>query len=316
MNSFVVALSAVVPMMIMLAIGQFLKLKKVMDEPFFRKLSMLTFKLFLSVSVYYNIYTADFETSFNKQVLAYVVLLQFVVVGISIVTGNLMEKTKRRQGAVAHCLFHTNTVIYPTLIGNAVLGEGNLGIIAFIIAILVPIQNIVSAIVLELYRDTNAKINLKKLLKSVVTNPFVFAAILGTLTKIVDLRFPLVLANVLRDLARCGTPVALIAMGGLLNFSAFRGNLRTVVLTTVVRLFIIPGVLIFLSVFLGYSGPNLLGVMCLTMTPPAVNCFNMAVAMDSDEDLTSEIIVVASVASLFSVFFWIYLISSMGLLAV
>ena len=312
MNSFQTALNAVLPMFLMLATGAALRRIGLADEKTLNRLNTLCFKVFLATNIYFNICKMDIASVLDARFLAYAALTQLGVLAVSLVSGFTFAKGKKACGAVAHCVFHTNFVIFGTLIGTSLCGEGNIGAIALLIAIIVPLQNVLSVALLELFRE-NSKLALGPTLKSVIKNPYVVAALLGFATQLIGFRWPGVFMGFFRDLGRCGTPLAMIAMGGLFNFGSVRGNLRMIVSGSLVRLLVVPAIFLPLSIALGYRGPQLVALMALFFAPTAATSFNLAGAMDSDADLTSQIIVFSSLASLLTIFGWIWLLGSLGL---
>ena len=165
------------------------------------------------------------------------------------------------------------------------------------IAVIVPVQNILSVITLEMFRE-GGKISFKQIAKGVIKNPYVIAAILGCLTHLFGIRYPDLIANIFRDLGRCGTPVALIVMGGLFNFGAVYENVKSIMTGVICRLIIVPAILIPISIWLGFRGGDLIGLMCIFVAPCAITSFNLASAMDSDADLAAQLVVFTSVVSL------------------
>lgn len=312
MSSFQTALSAVLPMLIMLSLGVFLKKINIVDEHTLTKMNKLCFKTFLAISLYYNVYTANIAEVFNGKLIIYAVITQFIVLGISLLAAFPTEKTKKRRGALSHGIFHTNFVIFGTLIGTALCGEGNIGAISLLIAIIVPVQNILSVVLLELFRE-GGKLTFKKVFGGVVTNPYVIAALLGFLTQILRIQFPVVLVNVIRDLGRCGTPIALIVMGGLFNFKAVKSNLKSIAVGIIFRLVIVPSLLITVTIWLGFRGADFIGLMCIFIAPCATTSFNLASAMDSDADLAAQLVVFTSLCSLGTIFLWIFTLSNFGI---
>lgn len=313
MNSFQTALSAVLPMFVMLVVGNFLKRIKMVDEHTLNKMNTLCFKTFLSISLYYNIYKANIAEVFNGKLLMFAVITQFIILGISFIAAIPVTKGKKKRGALIHGIFHTNFVIFGTLIGTALCGEGNIGAISLLIAVIVPVQNILSVITLELFRE-GGKISFKQIAKGVIKNPYVIAAILGCLTHLFGIRYPDLIANIFRDLGRCGTPVALIVMGGLFNFGAVYENIKSIVTGVVFRLIVVPAILIPISIWLGFRGGDLIGLMCIFVAPCAITSFNLASAMDSDANLAAQLVVFTSVASIFTIFIWIFTLSQLKLL--
>ena len=121
------------------------------------------------------------------------------------------------------------------------------------------------------------------------------------------------LSNVFRDLGRCGTPVALIVMGGLFNFGAVKSNLRSIAVGILFRLLIVPAILVPVTVWLGFCRADFIGLMCIFIAPCATTSFNLASAMDSDADLAAQLVVFTSVCSLGTIFMWIFILSRMGI---
>ena len=311
MNSFNTALNAVFPLFAYLALGIFLRRIKLTDEHTLQKMNKVTLKVFLACNIYYNVITADLKELFNARVLLIAMGIQTFILALSLVIAYLSEKTRKRRGALSHCIFHTNFVIFSTLLGNALCGEGNLGSIALMVATLVPYQNILSVIVLELHRE-NSHVTFKKVFGGVLSNPFVVAAILGFGTHLLHIQFPTLVTNIIRDLGRCGTPVALIVMGGLFNFGSIRSNLRSLIAGVFARLILVPALLLPVLTRTGFQGPDFVGILCVLIAPCANSCFSLACGMDSDADLTSQMVVFTSLTSLLTIFGWIFLLSSMG----
>lgn len=312
MSSFQTALTAVLPMFIMLLLGWYLRKINMADEHMLNKLNTVCFRAFLAVNVYYNIYKVNIKEVFNGKLLLYAILTQIVILAFSLLVAMITEKTKKKRGALAHGIFHTNFVIFGTLIGTALCGEGNIGGISLLIAVIVPVQNVLSVVLLEMFRE-NSKLGFRKTFGGVMKNPYVIAAIAGFLTQLLHIHYPDVIANVFRDLGRCGTPVALIVMGGLFNFGAVKDNLKPIAVGLMSRLILVPAALIALTIALGFRGSEFIALMCIFIAPCATTSFNLASAMDSDADLAAQLVVFTSLASLVSIFLWIFALSQMGM---
>ena len=133
------------------------------------------------------------------------------------------------------------------------------------------------------------------------------------MTQLLHIQYPDMLSNVFRDLGRCGTPVALIVMGGLFNFGAVKSNLRSIAVGILFRLLIVPAILVPVTVWLGFCRADFIGLMCIFIAPCATTSFNLASAMDSDADLAAQLVVFTSVCSLGTIFMWIFILSRMGI---
>ena len=96
-------------------------------------------------------------------------------------------------------------------------------------------------------------------------------------------------------------------LGGDLDFSKVKGNLKTafVVLT------IMPMV-----VMMGYRDADLLSGVLADQTPVAVSSYIMAQQAGADGQLAGQLVVFSSVLSIFTLFVTIFILRTMGLLAV
>lgn len=312
MNAFQTALSAVLPLFVLLALGVFFRRSGMLDRHTLERMNAFGFKVLLSVSLYYNIVTADIRKVFDGKLLLYALAAQAAVLGIALLVALPVEKTKKRRGALAHGVLHTNFVIFGTLIGTAICGEGNMGSISLLIATVVPMQNVLSVILLELFRE-NSELRFGKVFGGVIKNPYVIAALLGFATKLLPFALPGVALNIVRDIGRCGTPIALIVMGGLFNFGAIRENVKPIAAGVFARLVLVPAVMVPLSAALGFRGAAMVGLMCIFIAPCATSSFNLASAMDSDADLAAQLVVFTSLCSLATIFCWIFALGRMGL---
>ena len=82
----------------------------------------------------------------------------------------------------------------------------------------------------------------------------------------------------------------------------------------VARLLIVPAIMIPVTVSLGFTGPAMVGLMCIFIAPCATTSFNLASAMDSDADLAAQLVVFTSLCSLLTIFGWIFLLTQRGML--
>ena len=119
MNSFQTALNAVFPLFSFLALGVFLRKINLTDKPTLQKMNKVTLNVFLASNIYYNIISADLAQLFNARLLLTGIGIQLLILTLSLIVAFLVEKPKKRRGAISHCIFHTNFVIFSTLLGNA-----------------------------------------------------------------------------------------------------------------------------------------------------------------------------------------------------
>ena len=77
---------------------------------------------------------------------------------------------------------------------------------------------------------------------------------------------------------------------------------------------ILPGILLIIAILLGFRGVPLASLAILFGGPVAVTSFSMAVQMKADSELAAEIVVVTSLAVLFTFVILLTLLGNYGYL--
>ncbi|MGN0970559.1 MAG: AEC family transporter, partial [Aristaeellaceae bacterium] len=108
MQEFIVTLNIMLPLLIMLGIGWFLRRIGMMDEAVTQGMNKLVFKLFLPVMLFNNIRALDMN---NVPGLAFAAYLFLGVLGIFLLARLIVPrlvKDPRQSGVVVQTLFRTN----------------------------------------------------------------------------------------------------------------------------------------------------------------------------------------------------------------
>ena len=138
-------------------------------------------------------------------------------------------------------------------------------------------------------------------LRRLVTNPFVVAALVGLLLAATGATLPPPVDQPLRLLAGAAIPLMLLSYGAALRLSPLPGRAghnREVVAVSLLKLCFMPVVAGLLGSALGLTGPALLGVVLTAALPTAQNIFLHATRYLVAEDLARESTLVTTVFSL------------------
>jgi len=309
-ESLQMAMNVVVPMFLMLALGCLLRRIGMFDQHTLDKMNDVCFKVFMAPLLYYNIYTARTPIGESGRMLLFAVVSELLLFTALWIITVVIEKENPRRAALLQGLFRTNAVLFCTAIGTSILGEGNIGPISLLVSVVVPLYNVLTVIELEIFRG--GKIKPGKIALGVLKNPYIVAAILGYLTVALRIQLPVPVVTSLRDITRCSTPVALMVLGGLFNFGAVRGNLRNIIVGVAGRLVIVPAIMLPITIWMGFRGVELVGLMGMFVAPTAVASFNMAHAMDADYDLAGHLVVFGTMFSVVTIFFWVFGLGYLG----
>ena len=109
------------------------------------------------------------------------------------------------------------------------------------------------------------------------------------------------------------TPLSLIALGGTFQAGELRKNAKPLGITVLSKLVLMPVFFLLIGLFLRMDAAELAALTGVSITPTAVSTYAMAQKMGSDGELAGQIVVVTSLLSVVSMFAWVFLLSSAGI---
>lgn len=309
MQSFFISVNAIFPIVIMAGIGCLLRMKGVLSISTFNEMNKLCFKLFLPSLLFYNVYTSEFSVQHLGLILFNVagIIAAFLVLSAVV---PLFVKDRRRRGVIVQGIYRGNYILLGVPIATVICGEGNIGPVALAASVVVPLFNFLAVITLSLNSDK--KVAWREMLLNIVKNPLIGASVLGLICVFLGIDIPVFLESTLRDLGRTATPLSLVVLGGSLAPEKALTNVKALVTVCFFRLIVLPLIMVSIAIFVGFRGPELISVLMVFAAPTAVSSFVMSQQMGADGELAGEIILVTSVVSTFTMFAWIFSLSSIG----
>lgn len=306
----ILSFNVVVPLFLMLVLGYSLKQIRVYDEHTISGMNQLVFKVFLPLLLFINIYQTDVAGVFDLKLMLVAVL---GVLGSFFMTWLIIawiEKDNRKRGVLIQGIFRSNFVIFGIPVTTSLFGGEATGAAALLVAVIVPIFNMLSVVILEIYRGS--RINVPKILKGILTNPLIIGSVIGLLCLWLHIKIPLVLEKTISDLSKVTTPLALVILGGSFTFSSMKGNVKQIAIGVLGKLVIVPVICLSFALLIGIRGVGLAILMSIFASPTAVSSFSMAKQMDGDADLAGHLVVLGSMLSVVTMFVWIFIFKQGG----
>lgn len=310
-SNLLVAIGAVVPMFCLMFIGAMVKRMKLLTDEELVHVNRMVFRIFFFCMMFYNIYTTDIATTFRPMLILFGaggVLATVLIAGIIVCA---IEPSNKRRGAMIQATFRSNFVLMGIPLIANIFGDDQLAIPTMMIAIIVPIYNIVSVFILETFRGGH--FYLPGILLGVLKNPMILGALLGAAFLILGIPIPKPVLKPIGQVAAATTPVALIILGASFKGGSFHNHLPQLVGCVLARLIIVPTIMLGLAIFLGFRGIELVTLVAIFATPCAVAGFAMAQQMNSDAELAGNCVVYTSALSCFTIFGWIFLLKTLGM---
>ena len=312
MQSLQLSFSVVCPLFLLMALGYLMRRIGWWDEPFALQLNKISYRVFFSTYLFTSVYNTDLSQAFNKRLMLYALGSTLFVFLLTPVIALLCCKNKAQRGVVAQGMARSNTLLFGLPMVVTLCGEAHAGAIALVIAAIVPLYNILSVILLELFRG--GVMRPSKILRQVITNPLVIGAATAIVFLLLGIQLPGPVNKVVNDIGRIATPLSLMILGGTFRFESLKGNKMTLFGVCLAKLVLIPMGMIGLGVLVGLRGIELAVLLALFATPAASSSFTMAEQMGGDYELAGQIIVFSTAFSVLTVFLWVFVLLQTGLL--
>ena len=306
-----IAFHAIVPLFLIIAVGYTVKRLGWIGPEEVRRFNKVCFYTFMPVMLFYNIYTSDFSQAVRLPYALFVVGAALGMVAVSFAVTLLAEKMPERRGVMIQAAFRSNFVLLGLPIAAELLPEGNLGVTALMVAIVVPIYNMMSVVVLEYFRGGKPRAG--EVLLAVVKNPLILGSVAGLLVQALHITLPEVLVSFAGKMNSAATPLILLLLGASFETREVARYKKELLVCVGLRLVVFPGAILTLAAALGLRDIEFVTVLAMTAAPTAVNSFNMAQQLGGDSQLAGSAVVVSTAASFFTLFVWITLFKQLGM---
>ncbi len=312
MENLIVSAQVVLPLLLMMMVGVGVRRCGLADEAVLRRVDAIAFRIFLPVLLFQNLYTVDLNQAFDLGLICYTIACVLLTFGLSMVLIPKFEKDDKKRASLIQAIIRSNFLIFGLAIAVSLYGEGNAASVALLGSVFVPLSNALAVYILEYFRM--GKVSARHIAMSIVKNPLVIAAILGIVVLVLRIPLPAVIKKTVKDMSAVATPLCLLTLGGSLHASDAKENVRQITLGLFARMVLVPGIFLPVAVLLGFRGEALLGLMVLFASPTAVSSYTMAQQMGADGKLAGQLVAFTTVASLVTIFLFVFLFKQLGYL--
>lgn len=342
LSTLVFAFEAVFPLVFLIFLGYWLRLRGIFSEEFLSKGYSFSFRVALPCLLFCNVYSIESLSRIDFRTILYAALVVLLLFLIGLALSVAMIADRRQRGVVTQCFFRSNCAILGISLTESLGGAFALQCAAVVTAFTIPLFNILAVVSLSVFCDdrkdrghSGCSIDYCGIVKKIVTNPLIISVALGLVCLFVRSFIPLnaegekafllsrelkFLYSVVENISRIASPLMLLILGGQFTFEASKSMKKQILLGTVGRIVAAPAIAIGLGFFLSRFGVLSLGApeyatfIAVFATPVAVSSAIMAREMGNDEILAGQLVVYTSIGSVFTIFFLATLCRSFGLI--
>lgn len=312
MENLIVAVNCVIPVFICLAVGYIAKMRRVIPEGTYPYINRFSFTVLLSVQMFHNVYSAEFNRAFSPRLIAYLLgATLFIYITAGLIFRHAVKDPRTRE-AYWQDAYRTNVAIVGIALMEVLSDANGVALMTIAVSILVPLYNVLAVIALELC--SGRKVSIGTALRNVLKNPLIIGAVSGILVRFIGLRLPSAVESAVASLGKAGMTMALLTLGASFDFSEVGKNLRRLLFGNIMRLIIVPLITVGCAVFFGFRGDELAVILLCGATPVATTAFSMAQVYNSDYELTGQLVVTTSLMSCPTLFVWIFALKQLHLI--
>ena len=299
------------PLFLMLLIGMAARKGGLIREEETHRLNHMLFMICYPALMFDNLYGSEIGEVFDGKLIAFALVSVLGTYFISIPVIMKIEPGNKSRGAMIQAIYRSNAVIMGLPIVMNVYGSGNLAVTALVIAIIVPLYNVLAVVTLEVFRG--GKVSPGHILLNVVKNPLIIGAAVGLLFVFTGWKLPASFENVISQLSGCAMVMAMIVLGASFTVQSLVHGKRDLIICVTSRLVIVPAVWLTAAAFLGFRGVAFVTLLAMLASPTAIASYTMAESMDSDGPLAGNCVIFSSAFSCLTLFIWLFIFKNLGL---
>ena len=312
MDNFLLCLNAILPLLLLMLLGYGLRRSGMISHEGFSAMDKLCFRILIPAMLFSNVYHADFHSDLYPQAIVFMWLAMLATFLLAFfLIPQLIHGEKAEVATVIHGLCHGNLAVLGMPLMLNLFDADAVVVYSILMACSSPLIN--PLMVFEHVYFQGEKVEPLRLLRNIMTSPFLVGTLLGMFCNLIGLHFPVFLETTIANLKSIASPLCLIALGGSFSFGSIRGSFREVAGVVLARCFVLPAMILGFAVLLGFRGVALASLLVIFACPSAAATYSFCTGYCGDPELASQLVVYTTVFSIFSMFCWLFLFLQLGL---
>lgn len=314
MQNFLVLLSLVIPVFFIVAVGYALKRLYIINEAFVKISSKIVFKVSLPALIFSQLSALDFSREINFWIVAFIYAGTLISFFFSWIIAHIFVKEPTDQTVFIQGAFRGNYAIIGLALILSVFGKDALARGALVLAFTIPLYNVLAVIALTVPLRREKNISLAKTFLEILKNPLIIGVLAAVPFSLFRIPVHHTIKITIDYLAAMAFPLALVGIGGFLDFSEIRSSSILAFFSTFIKLIAVPLFATIAAYALGFTGFDLGIIFILFACPTAVASFSMAEAMGSNSKLAASILLITTLGSVLTITIGLFILKQNGLI--
>ena len=325
-NSFVYSFNSVMPIVLLVLFGMFLKKIRFLNEDYCGIADKLVFNFALPLESVRSISGTDFKVIFsgeNLELIAFFtvgIVAAFVAVclGVRVFIKDNPVRSVFVQGAI-----RGNFAIFALPLAGNMFGEAGRVAASMILPVVIVMYNVLAVVAFTVYAPEDGRKQplsaiVARILKSIAKNPLIIGIVvalgLSFIRTETGVAIPAFAMGAIEDVAALAVPLSLISIGVNFKPDKLKNGIGIAAWCMVIKNLALPAIALTAAALMGMRGIPLTMVLVSFGGPTAVSSYIMAKNMNGDAELASKILLLTTVCSLGTVFVFIFILKQMALI--
>ncbi|MFI3250927.1 MAG: AEC family transporter [Eubacteriales bacterium] len=307
MNEIIFSANIVLPLLLLMVFGYCAKQRNLISDETVAQNTSLAFTLFIPILLFNNIRNSTFvgDTALKLSLFSGgITLVFFFLFTLAIL---LFEKDNPTRGVMIQGVTRSNYALFGLPLVSMLFPNQDVSIAAILIAVVVPIYNVLSVLALSYFCSSNGT-TAKQVLINIAKNPLIIASVTGIFFLFAPFNLPIFLDTALTDVAKIASPFALFILGASFQFEEVGPIAKQISFSVIFKIIITPLIAVPLAILCGFRDVELGCVIALACSPTSVSSFPMAVKMGGNKALASSLVLFSSFFSIFTIFITLVLV--------
>lgn len=283
------------PSIALIGLGFYLFQSHILDEKFWNGAEKLNYYILFPALLFSSLANADMNMGHLNSILMVIFLIMAMIIAGVYLFAKLNRTPIAQIGVYVQSFIRFNTYLglsIATTLNHAEIKS----ILVNILAIAIPLVNVVSILSLT----DKDQLNIKNIFWSLIKNPLISSCIFGITFNILNIPIWSGFVNLLNAFSSSSLMLGLLCVGTAIQFSTLKVYLKKSLLISLIRLLLIPLIAFICLQFFELSHAAVIAIMIFFSIPTASSAYILTKLLNGDHQLMAASISMQTLLSVFT----------------
>jgi predicted permease len=317
LQNLLYSINIVLPLVLIGALGYFLRRLGKMGDAFTSASNWLAFTIGFPLSIFSNLSERSIREVFDGRLVLFIVLSIALSTLAALLIVPRFVKSRPIAATMVQAMTRNNCLLQGLSLLIIMYGPDNITNGVIMLPFAIAMNNVTATVtfvaLIPSQRATGGSVILSSVI-ALLKNPLVIACAAGLSFSALEIPVPSAVGDAITSLGRTATPLALLALGANFRFSDIRSGLKYSLPVVLVRLIFMPGLVTLAAITLGFTGNALGSIFLFSGSASAAVGSVMARNMGGEAMVADQSVFLTTLLSSFTLVLGIFILKSLALI--